>query len=216
MLTLKTPYRDGTTHIVMSPLEFMQRLAALVPRPRLHLIRFHGVLAPNAKLRAEIIPGGAVNVNAPSAEHSDALPPSAPARMSWARLLKRVFDIDIEQCSQCGGPLKIVAAIEDPTVKARPTEEPAWRAEDAAPRSSPISACPPGDRPDHRHGHSIDSKWPDPKPTPPPVRFISLRRPPPLAHTPSKHENASIFDTRLGRMAQIATDPRPRSRVIDS
>jgi Putative transposase len=41
-LKLKTPWRDGTTHHVMSPLEFMQRLAALVPRPRLHLIRFHG------------------------------------------------------------------------------------------------------------------------------------------------------------------------------
>ena len=35
----QTPWRDGTTHLVMSPLEFMQRLAALVPRPRLHLIR---------------------------------------------------------------------------------------------------------------------------------------------------------------------------------
>jgi hypothetical protein len=41
-LKLKPPRRDGTTHHVMSPLEFMQRLAALVPRPRLHLIRFHG------------------------------------------------------------------------------------------------------------------------------------------------------------------------------
>jgi Putative transposase len=40
----------------MAPLEFIQRLAALVPRRRLHLIRFHGVLAPNAKLRREIIP----------------------------------------------------------------------------------------------------------------------------------------------------------------
>ena len=49
MLQLKSTFKDGTTHIVMSPLEFMQRLAALVPRPRLHLIRFHGVLAPNAK-----------------------------------------------------------------------------------------------------------------------------------------------------------------------
>ena len=39
VLKLKTLWRDGTTHIVMSPLEFMQRLAALVPRPRLHLIR---------------------------------------------------------------------------------------------------------------------------------------------------------------------------------
>ena len=41
VLQLKSPYQDGTTHIVMSPLEFMQRLAALVPRPRLNLIRFH-------------------------------------------------------------------------------------------------------------------------------------------------------------------------------
>ena len=40
VLKLKTPYRDGTSHLVISPLEFMQRLAALVPRPRLHLIRF--------------------------------------------------------------------------------------------------------------------------------------------------------------------------------
>jgi Putative transposase len=53
-LKLKTPWRDGTMHLVMSPLEFMQRLAALVPRPRLHLIRFHGVLAPNARLRAPV------------------------------------------------------------------------------------------------------------------------------------------------------------------
>jgi hypothetical protein len=48
VLQLKSPWRDGTTRIVMSPLELMQRLAALVPRPRLHLIRFHGVLAPHA------------------------------------------------------------------------------------------------------------------------------------------------------------------------
>jgi hypothetical protein len=57
-LKLKTPWRDGATHLVMSPMEFMQRLAALVPRPRLHLIRFHGVLAPNAKLRAQVVPQG--------------------------------------------------------------------------------------------------------------------------------------------------------------
>ena len=60
VLRLKTPWRDGTTHLVMSPLEFMQRLAALVPRPRLHLIRFNGVLAPSSttltKLRALVVP----------------------------------------------------------------------------------------------------------------------------------------------------------------
>ena len=111
VLTLKTPYRDGTTHIVLSPLEFMQRLAALVPRPRLNLIRFHGVLAPNAKLRAEIIPGSKKNKSHAS-NANDAAPPSqATVRISWARLLKRVFEIDIEHCPQCGGNMKIIAAI---------------------------------------------------------------------------------------------------------
>ena len=56
VLKLKTAWRDGTSHHVMTPMEFMQRLAALVPRPRLHLIRFHGVLAPNAKLRKAVVP----------------------------------------------------------------------------------------------------------------------------------------------------------------
>ena len=54
VLKLKTAWRDGTSYIVMEPLEFMQRLAALAPR--LHLFRFHGVLAPNAKLRSQVAP----------------------------------------------------------------------------------------------------------------------------------------------------------------
>jgi hypothetical protein len=58
VLQLKSAFKDGNSHIVMAPLEFIQRLAAPVPRPCLHLIRCHGVLAPNAKLRAEIIPRG--------------------------------------------------------------------------------------------------------------------------------------------------------------
>jgi len=111
VLALKTPYRDGTTHIVMPPLEFMQRLAAVVPQPRLNLIRFDGGLAPNAKLRAEIIPGSKKNKSHAS-NASDAVPQSsASVRISWARLLKRVFDIDIEHCPHCGGALKIIAAI---------------------------------------------------------------------------------------------------------
>jgi len=113
VLKLKTPWHDGTTHLVMTPQEFMQRLAALVPRPRLRLIRFHGVLAPNAKLRAQVVP------QRPH-EHADASELASceancahhrPVRMSWARLLKRVFEIDLEHCPNCGGELKIIAAI---------------------------------------------------------------------------------------------------------
>jgi hypothetical protein len=112
VLQLKSPWRDGTTHLRMTPLEFMQRLAALVPRPRLHLTRFHGVLAPNAVLRAAVVPGPAQDTSVPSNEHAH----GAPARMGWARLLKRVFDLDLEHCPQCGGAFRIIAAIEAPAV----------------------------------------------------------------------------------------------------
>ena len=118
MLELKTPWRDGTTHVVMSPLVFMQRLAALVPRPRLHLIRFHGVLAPNAGLRAQVVPQGPARVDEEQVVEAAAVecegePAAArPGRIGWARLLKRVFDIDMQRCPKCGsGELKIIAAI---------------------------------------------------------------------------------------------------------
>jgi hypothetical protein len=52
------------------------------------------------------------DATAPACDHAQ----GAPARLSWARLLKRVFDIDIEHCPNCGGSLKIIAAIEDPPV----------------------------------------------------------------------------------------------------
>jgi len=54
--TLKTPYRDGTTHIVLEPMDFIARLIALVPKPRINLTRFHGVFAPNSRWRQQVTP----------------------------------------------------------------------------------------------------------------------------------------------------------------
>ena len=48
---LKTPYRDGTTHVIFQPLDFIARLVVLVPKPRVNLARFHGVFAPNSAHR---------------------------------------------------------------------------------------------------------------------------------------------------------------------
>ena len=53
---LKTPYRDDTTHVIFEPLELIARLAALVPKLRVSLTRFHGVFAPNSKQRALVTP----------------------------------------------------------------------------------------------------------------------------------------------------------------
>ena len=117
VLKLKTPRRDGTTHRVTPLLEFMQRLAALVPRPRLHPIRLHGVLAPSstssATLRAQAVP------QEPEAPAQRAAPAECevncahhrPARLSWTKLLKRVFDLDPEHCPHCGNELRIITAI---------------------------------------------------------------------------------------------------------
>jgi hypothetical protein len=116
VLQLKSAYQDGTTHVVMSPLEFMQRLAALVPRPRLHLIRFHGVLAPTPSCVRRSF---RVHRRIPPCTQPIAHAHRPPARMSWAHLLKRVFAIDSEHCPNCGGALKIIAAIEDPPVIVR-------------------------------------------------------------------------------------------------
>ena len=110
--TLKKPYDDGTTAISMSPLELMERLAALVPRPRIHLTRFSGVFAPHYKYRAMVVP----KPPAPPPAAVSETPEFRNSRITWARLLKRVFQIDIETCHRCGGKMKIIAAIEDPLV----------------------------------------------------------------------------------------------------
>ncbi len=53
---LKTPYRDGTTHVIFEPEDFIAHLAALVPKPRAHLTRYHGVFAPASPDRPRIVP----------------------------------------------------------------------------------------------------------------------------------------------------------------
>ena len=112
---LKTPYRDGTTHILLEPLDFIARLAALVPPPRAHLTRYHGVFAPHAALRAAITPAGrgqGAHRRATAAEQ----PTPRHVAMSWAQRLKRVFAIDLAHCRRCGGRLKVIASIEDPAL----------------------------------------------------------------------------------------------------
>jgi hypothetical protein len=74
-----------------------------------------GTGSPNAGLRAAIVPGPPQKPGDDADHHEH----GAPARMGWARLLRRVFDIDLEHCPQCGGDLKIIAAIEEPTVIVR-------------------------------------------------------------------------------------------------
>jgi hypothetical protein len=92
--------------------DFIARLAALVPKPRINLTRYHGVLAPNHRWRGEITParrGKGVKrisndeVRSPAERHT---------AMTWAQRLKRVFSMDIEVCGHCGGSVRVIACIE--------------------------------------------------------------------------------------------------------
>jgi hypothetical protein len=77
------------------------------------LIRFLGVLAPNAKLRAMVVPQEfepPVQA-APPAECEANCVHHRPVQLGWAKLLKRVFELDLAHCPNCGGALKIIAAI---------------------------------------------------------------------------------------------------------
>ncbi|NJN05487.1 MAG: IS91 family transposase [Rhodobacteraceae bacterium] len=133
----KQPFRDGTTHVVLDPPDFIARLAALVPRPRLNLTRFHGVFAPNCKHRESVVP-----TRKPGKEKPDK--PLAP--MTWMQRLKRVFAIDIETCPKCGGRLRVIACIEDPDTIAKILEH--IRSREAAEPSQPRAPPPPSEQPD--------------------------------------------------------------------
>jgi hypothetical protein len=99
--SLKTPWNDGTTHVIFEPLDFMARLAALVPKPRVNLTRFHGVFVgvphhPNSEYRALITPAQRGKGRKPQTSDSpvDRTPIERHAAMTWAQRLKRVFNID--------------------------------------------------------------------------------------------------------------------------
>jgi hypothetical protein len=101
---LKTRYSDGTTHVLFDPLELVEKVVALIPPPRANLLRYHGVFAPNAKLRSEIVP---------ASQKREREAASDPEQIKWADLLKRVFAIDVLKCPHCGGRMKILSTIQD-------------------------------------------------------------------------------------------------------
>ena len=133
------PWSDGTSGIALDPLELMEKIAALIPIPRANLIRYHGVLAPAASWRSEIVP------QRPKEDDSCShVPPGgfAPAdRVPWAQLLRRVWRrpsrtpslrdlrafgpkatlrscsaplVDVLKCARCGGQRELVAQVTDP------------------------------------------------------------------------------------------------------
>jgi len=139
---LKTPWRDGTTHVVFEPVELIEKLCALVPTPRAHMVRYHGLLGPAAAWRSLIVPncnsmpsagaavgGTATPVSEAAAaptktDSTDATKTSKPSiaqqphsrNYTWSELMARVFAADVLSCEKCGGKLRILATIRAPEI----------------------------------------------------------------------------------------------------
>src|SRR5690554_2301073 len=101
-------------HLLLGRLwqDFIARLAALVPKPRAHLSRYHGVFAPASTDRARVVPRTRTAV---AGECGEASVTDQQRALTWAQRLKRAFAIDIETCRRCGGRLRVIASIEAPT-----------------------------------------------------------------------------------------------------
>ena len=117
---LKTSCRDGTTHVRFEPQDFIARLAAPAPEPRIHLTRCHGVFTANSKHRIQVTPGkrgkGRGHAKVAANHWLDKTPQERHRAMTWMQRLKHVFGIDIETCERCGAKVKVIASIEVPAV----------------------------------------------------------------------------------------------------
>jgi len=148
LVTLKTVWRDGTSHLLFEPIEFMEKLAAIIPRPAVNLVLYYGVLAPHARWRSHGVRYGrpAPDVNAREREASPRAA-GTPGAWTWAALMRRVFDLDVLACPRCGGRLRLIATVEDPAVVSKilahlgllhPTDSPG-----PAPPSADLRAAAP-------------------------------------------------------------------------
>ncbi|MBU0499598.1 MAG: transposase [Gammaproteobacteria bacterium] len=122
---LPKPGPDGRTQLILSPLELIGRIAALVPPPRQHRHRYYGVLVPNSPLRPAVT-ALAPEAVAPGPESKPAVETAAddlpeaigrsPARYLWAMLLARIYEAFPLTCPHCGAEMRIIAAITETAV----------------------------------------------------------------------------------------------------
>jgi hypothetical protein len=133
------PGPGGSISLMLTPLELIERLAALIPPPRRHRHRYYGVLAPNARLRGQVIALAGVPDGTPAATATESIAATAApsvtpgrssegteeapgeaeailrraARYAWALLLARIYEVFPLVCPRCGGGMRIIAFITD-------------------------------------------------------------------------------------------------------
>ena len=182
------PTPEGRLDLVLEPVAFLRRLAALIPAPYLNLVRYHGVFANRHGFRKRLpapVPGAGSVVPAPAPPHPLPGPSAAarrpdtsaerPRRLPWAALLRRVLDVDALTCPRCNVPMVVLAFLTDPAVVRRilvhlqlPADVPPLGALREAPEPPAPDGCDP----------CVDPPSPDEFPDSAPVAAGTPRAPP--------------------------------------
>jgi hypothetical protein len=129
---LKHRWRDGTTHVVFEPQELVEKLAALVPPPRFHLARYHGILGPCARERGRVVPDSATaeeRVGSPAPKPPVGLPASTSAGQGLEQLPIREPGQPLdphEQNRATPAPTDLQAPLSAPDEPARRPRRLAW------------------------------------------------------------------------------------------
>ena len=125
-LELPRPWSNGTTHLLFDPIELLERLAALTPRPRINLLLYHGVLGARAAWRSLVVQFGTTDSRGAAAvsaaidsAHAERTASSPGHNYLWAELMRRSMGLDVLACARCGGRLRLIAVIDDPAVVER-------------------------------------------------------------------------------------------------
>ena len=120
-LRLRTPWSDGTTHLVLEPLELIEKLIPLIPRPKTNLIVYHGALASRAQDREKIVAYGRpeplsdIDLDLEPQLFGDEEDPDRVTRRyyTWSELMLRVWGVDVLECPRCSGRLRFINNVKE-------------------------------------------------------------------------------------------------------
>lgn len=120
---LTRPVPRGRIELILTPDEFIDRIAALLPPPRKHRHRYFGVLAPNSPWRQAVtaragipiesnLPGQRTETETPKDNAADNDAVTGFGVSLWAMLIARIYEVFPLTCPHCGAQMRIIAFIE--------------------------------------------------------------------------------------------------------
>ena len=118
---VKRPAPGRPATLVMDPLDLLKKIAALIPPPRAHLVKYAGVFASAARLRKKLRPAPPAQSPPPVQQPRDPMALLLPwvkdtlrqRRLDWAALIKRVYAKDVLECGKCKGRMRLMAFVTD-------------------------------------------------------------------------------------------------------